>query len=523
MKKKTTDKKAKAVKKKTTTKKAAPVKKKTAKKRTTKSIAEQQNRETIYTTVEVRTCKEEFDSAITSEIAKQLLGWNEEVPKDVVEGVLRFRGRTAYLENNVTNRPIYNSNLLMIKQDILRKRWIFNGETIIIGRTGLILDGQHSLIALVLAVEEWLKNPETFDDWDNEPFIEKIVVYGVDEDNETVNTINTGKPRTVSDIIYRSELFVNMLPSERQRVSGYASESIKWLWDRTGAKDNAFGITRSPSEAFNFIENHPRIVDCVKHIYEEDGKEKSLTRLDIKPGMICCLLFLQATSKTTEKGIKDYFLKRNEFELDFSLWDEACDFWVELAADSSKMKHLRSALENLQDVEDGANRTNERINVICKAWIGYLKGKITEKSLELDYRENTEEQLLLTEFDTIGGIDLGTDAKPEEPEPDKDQIEERKTVEDKKRTAKKKTTKGTKKKKPAKKKKSTSKKIKLWDQVWVDDDPNGEPWRGKLTETYDGPKGTVAKIELDDKRIYEAPFDTLTHEEPERSKNNETE
>lgn len=51
--------------------------------------------------------------------------------------------------NDGNNRNISKHNIESIKNDILSDRWLFNGESIVISNTGLLLDGQHRCEAVV--------------------------------------------------------------------------------------------------------------------------------------------------------------------------------------------------------------------------------------------------------------------------------------------------------------------------------------------------------------------------------------
>jgi len=485
--------------KKATKKKA--VKKKVVKKKTKRKVDEQQ-RKRIYKEVDIAICQGK--TAITSTKAKELLGWKE-VPEGVKEGVIKFGDEKAFLENNVINRPINNGNFLLIKQEILRKKWRFNGETIIIGESGLILDGQHTLIALVLAVLEWEENPDKYPDWKSAPTLEKVVVFGVGEDDETVNTINTGKPRSLSDVLFRSVFLAKVEPKNRNKLARILDYAIRLLWERTGVKqsEDAFGIKRSHAESLAFLGDHEKLVEAAKHIFEED-EDGNLSKY-LSPGSVAALLYLQGTSKSDPD--KYIGLNRNESQLDFDLWDDACDFWVLLAGRDSKLKHLQSALDDLWiKNEEGANTHQETIAVISKAWIGYLNNKITENDLQLNYHADDDGVTHLAECPTMGGIDKGIEFFTPEPVVTPEEVEDGKKEENGKRTAK--------KKKATKKKKVKKETFEIGQKVWVDDDPKGEPWSGVLTETYEGPNGTVAKI-LFNKKSFEAALSTLSHEKPE--------
>lgn len=471
------------------------------KKSTKKTKVDQQERKAIYKNVDISICHGK--KALTATQSKELLGWRE-VPEGVTEGVISYGNTKAFLENNITNRPISNSNLFTLKQEILRKKWRLNGETIIIGRTGLILDGQHTLIALILAVEDWKENPDKYPDWESEPTLEKIVVFGIDESDDTINTINVGKPRSLADVLFRSEFLAKINPRDRVKLARILDYAIRLLWERTGVKtsEDAFGIRRTHSESLAFLGDHLKLVEAAKHIFEEDDNGSISNYLSL--GYVTALLYLQATSKTDPDNYKG--LNRNEGNLDISLWDDACDFWVEFSGGDQKLFHLKSSLDIFRiQREGGANNREEVIAVICKAWIGYLDNSVTEKSLELSYHKDPEGVTHLAECPTLGGIDQGNEFYTPESELTPEEVEQGKEDEKGKRTAKKSTKKKTKKK--------VTKDFRIGDAVWVSDkdDPDND-WNGTITEIYQGPAGQVAKVKTSDETgdIFETPISSLS-------------
>src|SRR5262245_37690440 len=94
------------------------------------------------------------DRGLTAEQAKQLLGWQEE-SEAVKFGqdylLVDRRGLKVRATNNTKNRPFDVQNCRALSQSMLLKQWRLNGEPLIIGQTDEVLDGQHTLVALVLA------------------------------------------------------------------------------------------------------------------------------------------------------------------------------------------------------------------------------------------------------------------------------------------------------------------------------------------------------------------------------------
>lgn len=86
------------------------------------------------------------------------------------------------LRSNQNNRCVNKVQVARYAQAITNGQWQLNGESITVGRTGRLLNGQHRLLAVIEAKRG----------------IYSFVVRGVDED--TFVTIDSGKARTDRDV-----------------------------------------------------------------------------------------------------------------------------------------------------------------------------------------------------------------------------------------------------------------------------------------------------------------------------------
>ena len=350
-----------------------------------------------YPQLIVRSSKEE--RTLTAADAKELLGWTEQTDEVELDRFhLKIGGVKVFCANNTNNRPLYWSTVLALKQEILRGRWKLNGEPIIVGKTGSILNGQHTLIALVLAEKEW----ETTHGADAPPTIEKLIVCGIEEGDDVVNTMDTCKPRSLSDVLYRSDYFQGLPLNAQRVVARTLDQAIKMLWDRTGVSD-AFGTKRTHAEAVNFLENHRKLIDAVEYVYTEDDSDKKLARY-LSPGYCATLLYLMGASASDAEG---YFSEdtTTEESIDFSQWDTATDFFTLLAAGDKKLKPLRDAYAKM--IEEGMGSVKEKMALLIKAWHLHVNDKpLNAKGLELEYVVK-EDQRYLAENPLCGGIDVG--------------------------------------------------------------------------------------------------------------------
>ncbi|NBW19835.1 MAG: hypothetical protein EBR82_68865, partial [Caulobacteraceae bacterium] len=88
-----------------------------------------------------------------------------------------------YLLANVKNRALNNRHCKRIRDVILSGDWWLNGETIIFGADGTLLDGQHRLTAIVQAGV----------------CVDVLVVRGIDE--EAFRTLDGGRTRTTGEVL----------------------------------------------------------------------------------------------------------------------------------------------------------------------------------------------------------------------------------------------------------------------------------------------------------------------------------
>lgn len=88
------------------------------------------------------------------------------------------------LANNPINRNLRKGLVLRYKTDILAGRWLYNGSSIILAKSGRLLDGQHRLTAIVEA----------------DMPIDCELITDLDED--VFATIDTGASRTASDVFH---------------------------------------------------------------------------------------------------------------------------------------------------------------------------------------------------------------------------------------------------------------------------------------------------------------------------------
>lgn len=454
-------------------------------------------REVLYSEREVHMLVD--DKAFHEQLAKDTLGW-EEVPEgkhDIVD----LEGKKVRLNNNIANRPLDLGKVMDLVQTVLgmdyeldQRLWQFNFEPITVGRTGLVCNGQHQMIALVFACQKYRKEPDKYPWFKADPTIDKMLCRGCSEDDRVVNTMDTGRQRTLGDIIYRSEYFHDMDPADRSVISKMAGYAIRFVWDRTGIA-GAYGLRRTLSEMLHFLNCHISICKAVKHIFTEDKGKGTIRNLFGSAGNAAGFMYLMGTSASDPQKYREA-QHASEDLLSMSTWDAAENFWVELSDENTKLgKAVRAHLSSYVTEEGDEEITNsERRAIIAKAWMIYAEGKpVTAEKLVLEYVEDSEGIKTLAEFPTVGGIDRGESKVQPEPDPSTEEINQRA---DKLRD----------RKKPLP--------PKIGQNVSVTED-DGEEWYGRLKDIYEADGKKIAKVEeAGSKKIFETAYSNCQQFKP---------
>ena len=365
-----------------------------------------QDRDILYDQVEVRVFEPNGD-LLTEELAKMLLGWTEPEEGESFEDYLLkdLEGNTIVCSNNDLQRPYYSQSSTDLMWDILGGNWEFNLETVIIGETGLVLDGKHRLISLVLACQEYNRNPDRYPYWTNQPEIPIIVGLGAKETKRLVNTIGTGKPRSLSDSFYASGLFDTKDKSQLKRLCRMAEHTVKMLWTRMDAKSEAYNVKFSHTDALEFIERHPRILEAISTIYHEDTPSKPHTVSSFAGAYAPALLYLMMASDTNPSNYKKSD-PPSESDLDFSSEEIAERYWVELTENTESVSSVTEAIKEL--AEAGNYKADERIAIIIKGFHAYKTAQsVGSGDVEIEVLIDDNGIRSLQDHPLVGGVDVG--------------------------------------------------------------------------------------------------------------------
>lgn len=341
--------------------------------------------------------------------------------------------------NNDRNRefdPVWSRKLA---QDMLNGEFEFNGETVVISRTGQVTSGQHRLAALILAdqILQSGKSHRLAERWPDGISIKTLVVTGGSDDPRVLRTVDQTKPRSLSDVISTSPLFMAMDPATKKECCRMLQAAVDLFWRRSGAADEEHGRIpggRSPKKlqtnaaSMEFLDNHPRLVDAVVHVQGENAKKRPISVLGISAGHTAALMYLMAAS---EDDVDAYRLgmPRSEESLSLELWEQAKEFVILLCgginatAVRPAFQEAMAKLQNFSGQEvDGVQQAQDNVSakhaLICKAWHAWRENQIvTEEDLVLDVGVGANGLPCLLTKPDFGGIDAGD--KPDKLDDDK--------------------------------------------------------------------------------------------------------
>jgi hypothetical protein len=187
---------------------------------------------------------------------------------------------------NNSNRPMSRSVANLYANEMLRGQWKCNGEPIIFsvdaeGEEHLI-SGQHRLQGLVLAQQAIEKDevwPAAQTEWD------AVIIYGVPHD--TADTVDTGKTRTHSDVLFRDPWVDSVIPeawnatvSKRKTWTKTLAGAARLVWLIEGGATVSSAPKFLISEMMSFIQTRhaglANFVTMVLDANDADGGNKGL-------------------------------------------------------------------------------------------------------------------------------------------------------------------------------------------------------------------------------------------------------
>ncbi|WGY04333.1 hypothetical protein QI633_11305 [Nocardioides sp. QY071] len=138
----------------------------------------------------------------------------------------------TWLSRNTNNRNVRRSVIDAYARDIAAGRWRLNGETIKFGPSGVLLDGQHRLGAVVQA----------------DTSVPMVVVRNLSDD--VMSTVDTGAKRSYADAL--------KLAGEENTTTLAAVVRRAVMWER-GMRTNTGAIKPTALEMDDFLDRTPEI------------------------------------------------------------------------------------------------------------------------------------------------------------------------------------------------------------------------------------------------------------------------
>lgn len=396
----------------------------------------------------------------------QLLEYKYDGP-DGVDSLFTDRGakpQKVRCNNVVGNRWFDDRYTKGYMQSLLKAGWAgpttlpmetINGETMAITRTGRVDSGQKRLVALVWAQQELNKDDYWRQWWpDGVVKMDCMIAFGISEDPRVTRTLDQVQPRSEADQLYTGPAFRDLAKLDKRLVSRIAQTCIDLLWSRTwdGSKENTREPIRTGIAAMGFWDRHPKIQDCVRHVFDVDYKESFLATLKLPRGLCAAALYLMAASATDrDVYIPTDGVPPDEGKIDWQYLEDANQFWTDVA--KNEFDCLKEALKALTNPND-PNQTGsveQKLAVLARAWKMYLEGgsdiddrrRAVNTSTEVDgtvkwdiepyslkeYYTKDGDKFIIKGLPTFGGIDLGKSDPEAAKTLTKEKLEERKNAE----------------------------------------------------------------------------------------------
>lgn len=245
---------------------------------------------------------------------------------------------TKILEHNDGNRTLSERNMNFLLSEMRRGNWKTTGHTIKISRTGRLLDGQHTLQALVKYGKP----------------LELCVARGLDE--SIFEVLDTGKNRTAADVLkisgYENAI---ALSGVVKAILNYNSGSLNVNGGKVGSASN--------TQVRKFVETNTLIHEIPVYAHTITKRFKAIPPAQI--GMLYWVL----SKKNQDKA--DVFFEKYSSGIDLS--------------EKSPIRILRERL--MKDMINKSKLKNrDKMALFIKAWNHYIQGQyVTSLALSANY------------------------------------------------------------------------------------------------------------------------------------------
>lgn len=200
---------------------------------------------------------------------------------------------------NNSNRPMSQGVAKLYANEMLRGQWKCNGEPIIFSIDDNdmehLISGQHRLQGLVLAQQALEKEevwPSAQTEWD------AVIVYGVPHD--TADTVDTGKTRTHSDVLFRDPWIDTVIPeawndkiSRRKTWTKTLAGAARLVWLIEGGAVVSSAPKFLISEMLDFLQTkHPELCTFITMILDASDADAGNKGLKMSLPYVAALTYV---------------------------------------------------------------------------------------------------------------------------------------------------------------------------------------------------------------------------------------
>ena len=309
-------------------------------------------------------------------MALTMLGYN---PDDFTEETFKKSNvKTLILDapRNKVNRGFNLGDTKRWAIQMGKGNWVQNGQPFAYDTHGQIVTAQHRLAALLLLTQQWMRGKlpvylEKLAKARNAPTIPVSVIFGVSAKKHVADTADTGRSRTLADVLFRADLISGKGRTESEKVALVRALAVaaRLVWLRAGGKAVRNGPKFDQAEGLAFAQDkHPTLVKTLEYIQSLEENSGGGISTFITIGVAAGLMYLMSTSTTVwESG-----------ELSFDNDEKAEEFWALFVkpdghADGSPIAALRDFYTRANKA--GNRDRDETNNAAIKAWLAFLNHK----------------------------------------------------------------------------------------------------------------------------------------------------
>lgn len=302
---------------------------------------------------------------------------------------------------NNSNRPLSKGVAALYANEMLRGQWKCNGEPLIFsvdadGNEHLI-SGQHRLMGLVLAQQAIEKDevwPNAQTKWDT------VVIYHVPHD--TADTVDTGKTRSHSDVLFRDPWVDSVIPetwnatiSKRKTWTKTLAGAARLVWLIEGGAVVSSAPKFLISEMLSFIQNrHADLATFVTMVLDANDSDGDNHGLKMSLPYLAALTYVASLEEV--EGMNDDGSYVAELGINPETQDAMDTFLNQLAVgtgfDKGDPAWALTGFWNKLTAEPGSkDRDRDWVGPFVKAAKAYLEGrtglKVSDVSLSKKERD----------------------------------------------------------------------------------------------------------------------------------------